>query len=132
MPLLIEIKSDARRTGPLEAAAWRLLADYVGAAGVLSFSPWSLAWYRRHAPALPRGLNLSARRGRLPRRGAPLHRFLARPHFLSHEVDGLTAGVAMMARARGLPLLAWTVRTRDERERAALHADNYIFEGFRP
>jgi hypothetical protein len=32
----------------------------------------------------------------------------------------------------GLPLLTWTVRTPEQRERAARHADQMIFEGFRP
>jgi hypothetical protein len=32
----------------------------------------------------------------------------------------------------GLPLLAWTVRTKQERERALRYADAIIFEGIRP
>jgi hypothetical protein len=31
-----------------------------------------------------------------------------------------------------LPLLSWTVRTSEQRERAARYADQMIFEGFRP
>jgi glycerophosphoryl diester phosphodiesterase len=30
------------------------------------------------------------------------------------------------------PLLTWTVRTAGDRARAARHADQMIFEGFRP
>jgi hypothetical protein len=32
----------------------------------------------------------------------------------------------------GLPLLAWTVRSADDRGKAARYADQMIFEGFRP
>jgi glycerophosphoryl diester phosphodiesterase len=32
----------------------------------------------------------------------------------------------------GLPLLTWTVRTPEQRERAAHYADQMIFEGFVP
>ena len=32
----------------------------------------------------------------------------------------------------GLPLLAWTVRTPEQRARAARTADQMIFEGFLP
>jgi glycerophosphoryl diester phosphodiesterase len=32
----------------------------------------------------------------------------------------------------GLPLLTWTVRTSEQRERAARYADQMIFEGFQP
>jgi glycerophosphoryl diester phosphodiesterase len=32
----------------------------------------------------------------------------------------------------GCPLLTWTVRTEEQRARAARHADQMIFEGFMP
>jgi glycerophosphoryl diester phosphodiesterase len=32
----------------------------------------------------------------------------------------------------GVPLLTWTVRSADERQKAARYADQMIFEGFRP
>jgi len=32
----------------------------------------------------------------------------------------------------GLPLLTWTVRTSEQRDRAARYADQMIFEGFVP
>jgi hypothetical protein len=32
----------------------------------------------------------------------------------------------------GCPLLTWTVRTGEQRQRAARYADQMIFEGFRP
>ena len=35
-------------------------------------------------------------------------------------------------RILGLPLLTWTVRTPADQARAALFADQMIFEGFRP
>jgi hypothetical protein len=31
-----------------------------------------------------------------------------------------------------MPLLTWTVRSQDDRQRAARFADQMIFEGFRP
>jgi glycerophosphoryl diester phosphodiesterase len=31
-----------------------------------------------------------------------------------------------------LPLLTWTVRSADDRRKAARYADQMIFEGFRP
>jgi hypothetical protein len=32
----------------------------------------------------------------------------------------------------GLPLLTWTVRTKEEQDRALRYADAMIFEGIRP
>jgi glycerophosphoryl diester phosphodiesterase len=31
-----------------------------------------------------------------------------------------------------MPVITWTVRTEADRARAALHADQIVFEGFRP
>jgi hypothetical protein len=31
-----------------------------------------------------------------------------------------------------LPVMSWTVRGEDDRRRAAAHADQMVFEGFRP
>jgi glycerophosphoryl diester phosphodiesterase len=48
-------------------------------------------------------------------------------------VDELPAPAPWIARnIFGLPLLTWTVRTPEQRERAARYADQMIFEGFRP
>jgi hypothetical protein len=61
------------------------------------------------------------------------HAFRTRPHFVSFAVNQLPAPAPWMARHLfGLPLLTWTVRTPEQRERAARHADQMIFEGFRP
>jgi glycerophosphoryl diester phosphodiesterase len=57
----------------------------------------------------------------------------ARPQFVAYAVADLPAFAPMFARrVLGLPLLAWTVRTETERQRALRWADQMIFEGFRP
>lgn len=135
-PLLVELKSPWRRTGPLERPVSRLLENYPGACAVLSFNPLSLAWFRRHAPALPRGQNLAPPgRGhaRLRDRAAQgLWRRLGRPHFISQQMDGLDQRVADRVHGQGLLLIAWTVRTEAERTKALRYADNFMFEGLRP
>ncbi len=46
-------------------------------------------------------------------------------------VNELPAPAPWIARhVFGLPLLTWTVRTAEQRERAARYADQMIFEGF--
>jgi len=63
-----------------------------------------------------------------------LHACLAyRPQFVAYAVRDLPAAIPLLARkAFGLPLLTWTVRSADDRRRAARYADQMIFEGFRP
>ncbi len=135
-PLLVEIKSPGHGAGALEASVWARLEDYAGPVAVLSFNPIALAWFRRRAPALTRGLNLTARGSSRRGRGAPaagrLARLLARPHFISHEISGLSHRHAARIRGRGLPLVVWTVRDANQQAKALRYADTYMFEGFRP
>ena len=57
----------------------------------------------------------------------------ARPQFLAYRVQDLTSAPPLIARhVLRWPLLTWTVRTPQDRARAARYADQMIFEGFRP
>ncbi len=135
-PLLVEIKNPRHRAGALEAEVWALLEGYPGPVAALSFNPLTLAWFRRRAPALARGHNLSARTSHQRGRGAPasarLARLLARPHFISHEITSLSHRHAARIRGHGLTLIAWTVRGESEQAKALRYADNFMFEGLRP
>jgi glycerophosphoryl diester phosphodiesterase len=62
-----------------------------------------------------------------------LQALAARLQFLAYRVSDLPSAVPGFARnVLGLPLLTWTVRTAEDRRRAERHADQIIFEGFRP
>jgi glycerophosphoryl diester phosphodiesterase len=57
----------------------------------------------------------------------------ARLQFLAYRIKDLPSAAPLFARhILGLPLLTWTVRTPEDRARAARWADQMIFEGFRP
>lgn len=132
VPLLIEIKSKRERDPvPLCAAVERALRSHEGAVAVMSFDPRVPKWFADHAPGVVRGLvvteeNDRGMAGRLRRRLAFRH---ARPHFLAYDVRDLPSAFAAAHRARGVPLLTWTVRSPDLRARAAAHADAPIAEG---
>ena len=61
-----------------------------------------------------------------------LHWPQTRPDFLSWHVHDLDRGAVRLARAAGVPVMTWTVRTPAEQARAALLADQMVFEGFLP
>ena len=62
-----------------------------------------------------------------------LHFGESRPDFLSWKVSDLESAAPYLCRnALGLPLMSWTVRTPADREKAARHADQMVFEGFTP
>jgi len=142
-PLLIEVKSHFDGDRKLVARMAQLLATYRGPAVGMSFDPDQLLALREQMPELPRGiiaqhsydddywkkLTPAQRDSMLHLR----HAFRTRPHFVTFSVNQLPAPAPLTARhVFGLPLLAWTVRTPEQRERAARYADQMIFEGFRP
>lgn len=131
-PVLIELKSKReRRVTPLCLAVRRALDGYQGHHAVMSFDPRVSRWFAVHSPRTVRGLVVTEEDerdflGRWRRHAALWH---ARPDFLAYDVRDLSSRFAAAQRKRGLPVLTWTVRTPELRERAALHADAPIAEG---
>lgn len=132
VPVLIEIKSQRDdRVASLCLAVRRVLEGYTGAHAIISFDPRVSRWYFRHSPHVVRGLTISegedrALAGMIRRRLALWH---ARPDFLTYDIRDLPSRFATGQRARGLPIVSWTVSTAQYRERAKLHADADIVEG---
>ncbi len=141
--LTLELKSrfDGNRQLPERVAA--VLKNYKGPAAAMSFDPAMVETLRHTAPDLTRGIVAERHYAhhdwdRMPkaqkrRLAFFLHAPATRPQFVAYAVRDLPALVPLMARNLfGLPLLTWTVRSQAERERAAVYADQIIFEGWRP
>src|SRR5882757_200116 len=143
VPLVIEVKSHFDGDRRLVARMAEVLASYQGPVVGMSFDPDQVLALREKMPALPRGIiaereytaadwpeaTQAQRRGMEHLR----HAFRTRPHFVAFWVDELPAAAPWIARhIFGLPLLTWTVRTPEQRARAAQNADQMIFEGFLP
>ena len=140
--LLIELKSHFGGDRRLAARAADVLSGYAGPVAVMSFDPVQMAAFGQAAPALLRGL---VAEGRYRRGGtsswSAASRTLAygaqvlrmRPQFIAYAVNDLPSAVTGFARKfLRLPILAWTVRNPTQRQTAERHADQMIFEGFRP
>jgi glycerophosphoryl diester phosphodiesterase len=142
VPLVIEVKSHFNGDRKLVTRMAEVLASYSGPAVGMSFDPDQVLALREKIPARPRGIvaertynetdwpeaTAAQRKGMLHLR----HAFRTRPHFVAYWVNELPSPAPWIARnIFGLPLLTWTVRTPEQRERAARYADQMIFEGFR-
>jgi glycerophosphoryl diester phosphodiesterase len=137
--LVIELKGRFAGDTRLAARTAAVLAGYGGPVAAMSFDPGLMGALRNLAPALVLGL-VGMRRDA----GAPVPaqisalRYLrqvlaARPQFLAYRVADLTSAPPLLARhVLRWPVLTWTVRSHEDRNRAATHADQMIFEGFRP
>lgn len=140
--LAVEIKSHFDRDLRLTRQVAETLRTYQGHAAAMSFDPEVVRGLRRFAPDLPRGIVAEWRYGhdewkRIGRLGKLklallLHAPWSRPNFVAYQVRDLPSPAPAIARAFGLPLLTWTVRTPEDRRAAGRWADQMIFEGFRP
>jgi glycerophosphoryl diester phosphodiesterase len=143
VPLLIELKSRFDGDMRLTERTAGVLNGYSGPVALQSFDPALLERLREIAPDLPRGIvaerhykhsewhDLSASQKRSL--AFLLHVPKSRPHFVAYHVKDLPSLGPWIARqVLRLPLLTWTVRSEDDRERARSRADQMIFEGFRP
>ena len=138
VPILIEVKSESRHVGHLCLGVRRALEGYRGDVAVMSFNPEIGRWFGEHAPRIVRGLvvteegpetRLAILRARALRH---LSLWRARPDFLAYDIQDLPSRFAGAQRARGLPLLTWTVRTADQEQSAFAHADEAIYEKPKP
>jgi len=143
VPLLIEIKSRFDGDPRLTRRVADVLAGYRGPVAAMSFDPAPVTALRGLAPDLTRGIvaeryythhEWDALSPAMKRSLAYfLHAPSSRPQFVAYSVKDLPAAAPWLARRLfGLPLLTWTVRSAADRENAARHADQMIFEGFRP
>jgi glycerophosphoryl diester phosphodiesterase len=142
VPLVLEVKSHFDGDRRLIGRMAKILAAYPGPVAAMSFDPDQVLALREAMPQLTRGiiaqrryddqdwatLTPSQRSDMLHLR----HGFRTRPHFVAYWVNALPALAPWIARnIFGCPLLTWTVRTPQQRERATRYADQMIFEGFR-
>lgn len=143
VPLLIEVKSHFDGDRRLVQRMADALSSYQGPAAAMSFDPDQVAALRELMPSRPRGIvgmrhypalawpgtSAAQRREMTHLR----HFFRTRPDFVAFHVNDLPSPAPFLARNLfGCPLLTWTVRTPDQRARAARHADQMIFEGLVP
>ena len=145
VPLIVEIKSQWREVGRLEARAAEIAGAHPGPIALMSFNPESVAAVRAARPWLPRGIVGGRFRNvdywnrfgldgwQRFRMRHMLHGPRTRPHFIAYDIDGLPAAAPLISKwLVGAPLLAWTVRSKAACRRVMRYADQVIFEGFLP
>ena len=143
VPIVVEVKSHFDGDRRLVTRMAEVLKSYAGPVAGMSFDPDQVIALREIIPDLPRGIvaqshytetdwpeaSPSQRNGMRYLR----HALRTHPQFVAYWVNNLPAPTPWIARhIFGLPLLTWTVRTPEQRARAARYADQMIFEGFRP
>ncbi len=141
-PLILELKGEFSGDTTLARAVSRVLTDYRGPAALKSFDPELIAHLRASGASWPLGMVAQADyddedfMGVTAERRQELARFThareTRPDFLSWRYADLPNPVCELARALGLAVMSWTIRSAAQAAQARRHADQIVFEGFRP
>jgi glycerophosphoryl diester phosphodiesterase len=136
--MAIELKGRFNGDHRIAERAAKVLSAYRGPVALMSFDPGLIVAMRAFAPGLLRGLVGMRRDPSSPTVEMSAMRYVreaitAQPQFLAYHVVDLTTWPPILARhLLRRPVLTWTVRTPADRDMAARHADQMIFEGFRP
>lgn len=142
VPLLIEFKDQDGAMGPgigvLEQAAVAVLRGYDGPVALMSFNPNTVGELARLAPSVPRGIVTCSYQPKVEHLPADVcDRLREIPDFdrvgasfISHEVQDLTRPRVAELKARGVPILCWTVRSAKQEAEARKVADNVTFENY--
>lgn len=134
----VELKTPFGEVGPLEQRVHEILIDHAGPTCVIGFNPYSHAWFAERFPGVLRGLDSWSWEDDTPHLSAEQRlsfrkleqMSIARPHFLAMSLDMALSDEAQAYRAKGMPVVAWTVRKPEQWAPLKDHCDNLIFEGF--
>lgn len=137
VPVLIEIKNSGK-VGELEQNVLKILSKYKGDFAIQSFNPYTLEFFKKHAPNILRGQISGSRRLFKDlsyfRQRAMQKMTIAYKNnladFISYEADALPC--IYVKKFKRLPLLCWAIGSQEEYLRIVKYCDNVIFENFEP
>ncbi len=143
VPLLIEIKDptldSGADVGKLPQRVAEELAGYAGPVAVMSFNPHVIAAFHQAAPEIAVGLTTCAyEAGEWPMLDQAKRSHLAQiadfdavgASFISHDRNDLENPAVLALKARGVPVLTWTIRSQGQEVEARRTADNITFEDY--
>jgi glycerophosphoryl diester phosphodiesterase len=136
--LLVEMKSRFDGDRRLARHVADILSGYSGPRAAMSFDAAQIGMLREYAPSLRRGA-VAERHVRRTGDHAEISGgwnltslFRARPQFVAYALRDFPAAAPLLAGMLRLPVLTWTVRSKEDQRRARRWADQIIFEGFLP
>ena len=97
----------------------------------MSFDPRVSRWLRRHAPQTLRGLVMREDEHGHTQQAWQRHLalWIAKPDFMAYHVKALPNAFVAGVRAKGMPVLTWTVNSPEALATARQFADAPIAEG---
>ncbi len=141
VPLIIEIKSIWDDDTTLTERAMHVCKSYAGPMALMSFDPQIVSLLAHAAPSSVRGIvadrvydsyydSLSNTR-RVEMRSLS-HLPQSRPHFISFDCNSLPFAPVQYLRAEGMPVITWTITSKEQESRARRYSDQITFENYHP
>jgi len=137
VPILIEIKNEGK-VGALEQKLLAVLDEYEGELAIQSFNPLALGFVAKNSPQIKRGQLSGSFKGE----NLPFYvKFIlsnmilnikSKPHFIAYEMTHLNKLSVKLHRLFKVPVLAWTLESKEEIALVKNSSDNIIFKFFRP
>lgn len=130
VPLVLELKGREGDDEGFASAVLEVLEDYRGDVALMSFDTWLLAELKQLESPRPVGLTAEGTK----EKDFELHRKAMADglDFISYNIAHVPNAFVSAERARGVPVITWTVRTPQQAEHSRLNADQITFEGFDP
>ena len=130
VPVVVEMKDSGNRNGALAGAVAAALEGYAGPVAVMAFAHALIGAFGDTRAGVPLGLTAEGVGARaLAAHEAALDLGI---DFVSYQVTALPNRFVDKVRARGMPVITWTVRTPGHVALSRAHADQMTFEGFDP
>lgn len=136
VPIMIELKPIKKNKNHLiENTVYNIIKDYKGDLAVKSFNPFTMMWFKKNAPKVIRGM-LSSYFEHTYMPG--FYKFflkrltffnLVKPDFISYDYRFLPNKYVTK---RNVPVIAWTITSKELEEEAMKNADNIVFEKYIP
>lgn len=127
VPLLIEIKNE-KIVGPLEKLLMKRLEKYNGKYVIESFNPLSISWVKNHYKNVAVGQLLVGEGHFFREYITKVLDLFIKPEFIAYDINHLTKLQRKYCDEKNIYLLSWTIRNKEELEKARTLSDGIIFE----
>lgn len=134
VPILIELKTDKLFNRLIERKTLELLADYQGEFALQSFNRFTVRWLQKNcdetigqlaeASLAPKPINYILEYVQLNK--------MHKPDFIGYDINLFPNKTVAYFKQKGIPILAWTVGSKQQLEQKGHYFDNIIFEGIIP
>ena len=130
VPLVIELKGRKGDDDGFAAAVLEELEDYKGEVALMSFDAWLLQDLKELGSPFPVGLTAEG----TSERDLSAHR-QAMDYgldFISYRHADLPNAFVAEQRQNAIPVITWTVRSKEQADHSYVYADQITFEGYDP